>query len=126
MGIPVLQGGDFSWDDGPQSPLVVIVSQPMARTFWPHGDAIGKRIKLGGENSEAPWVTVVGIVADVHQLQLIAPPRPAMYLPASQDAGTGDPLRDWIIRASGDPPALVSAVRTAASALVPTLPIPRL
>src|SRR5260370_19607822 len=126
MGIPVLQGGDFSWDDGPQSLPVVIVSQTMARNFWPHGDAIGKRIKLGGVNSEAPWVTVVGIVADVHQLELVGPAGPAMYLPASQDAGTGDTLRDWVIRASGDPTALVSAVRTAVWAIDPTLPISRI
>jgi len=126
MGIPLLQGRDFSWDDAPQSLPVVIVSQTMARNFWPHGDAIGKRIKLGGANSGAPWVTIVGIVADVHQLELIGPPRPAMYLPASQDAGTGDTLRDWVIRASGDPTALVSAVRTAVWAIDPTLPISRI
>jgi putative ABC transport system permease protein len=126
MGIPLLQGRDFSWSDAPQSPLVVSVSQTMARNFWPHGDALGKRIKLGGVNGSAPWVTIVGIVADVHQLELIGPPRPAMYLPASQDAGTGDTLRDWVIRASGDPGALATAVRTAVWAIDPALPISRL
>jgi len=104
----------------------MIVSQTMARNFWPHGDAIGKRIKLGGVNSGAPWVTVVGIVADVRQFELIGAPRPAMYLPASQDAGTGDTLRDWVIRASGDPAALGSAIRTAVWAIDPALPISRM
>jgi predicted permease len=126
MGIPLLQGRDFSWDDAPQSMPVMIVSQTMARNFWPHGDAVGKRIKLGGVNSGAPWVTVVGLVADVRQLELIGAPRPALYLPASQDAGTGDTLRDWVIRSSGDPAALVSAVRTAVWAIDPTLPISRI
>jgi putative ABC transport system permease protein len=126
MGIPLLQGRDFSWDDAPQSLPVMIVSQTMARNFWPHGDAIGKRIKLGGVNSGAPWVTVVGIVADVRQLELIGAPRSAMYLPASQDAGTGDTLRDWVVRASGDPATLASAVRSAVWAIDPTLPISRI
>jgi putative ABC transport system permease protein len=126
MGIPLLQGRDFSWDDAPQSLPVMIVSQTMARNFWPRGDAIGKRIKLGGVNSGAPWVTVVGIVADVRQLELIGAPRSAMYLPASQDAGTGDTLRDWVVRASGDPATLASAVRSAVWAIDPTLPISRM
>lgn len=126
MGIPLLQGRDFSWDDAPQSLPVMIVSQTMARNFWPHGDAIGKRVKVGGVNSGAPWVTIVGIVADVRQLELIGAPRPALYLPASQDAGTGDTLRDWVIRASGDPTTLASAVRSAVWAIDPTLPISRI
>ncbi len=126
MGILLLQGRDFSWDDAPQSLPVLIVSQTMARNFWPHGDAIGKRIKLGGVSSGAPWVTIVGIVADVHQLELIGAPRPAMYLPASQDVGTGDTLRDWVIRTSGDPAVLASAVRSAVWAIDPTLPISRI
>ena len=126
MGISLLQGRDFSWNDAPQSLLVVIVSQTMAQNFWPGGDAVGKRIKLGGVNSGAPWVTVVGIVADVRQLELIGAPRSAMYLPASQDAGTGDTLRDWVIRASGDPTTLTSAVRSAVWAIDPTLPISRI
>jgi len=62
----------------------------------------------------------------VRQLELIGAPRPAMYLAASQDAGTGDTLRDWVIRASGDPAALGSAMRTAVWAIDPTLPISRI
>ncbi len=126
MKIPLLQGRDFSWDDAPQSPLVVIVSQTMARSFWPLGDAIGKRIKLGAADRDAPWITVAGIVADVRQLELIGQPRPAMYFPVSQEAGTGDTLRDWVIRASGDPTALASAVRTAVWAMDPTLSVSRI
>ena len=126
MGIPLLQGRDFSWDDAPQSMPVMIVSQTMARNFWPHGGAMGKRIKLGGVDSSAPWVTIVGIVADVRQLELIGALRAAMYLPASQDPGTGDTLRDWVLRASGEPTALASAVRTAVWAIDPTLPISRI
>jgi len=125
-GILLLQGRDFSWDDAPQSPFVVIVSQDHGAELLAPWRCIGKRIKLGGVNSGAPWVTVVGIVSDVHQLELIGLPRPAMYLPASQDAGTGDTLRDWVIRASGDPTTLASAVRSAVWAIDPTLPISRI
>jgi len=126
MQIPLLRGRDFSWDDTPETPLVMIVSQTMAHSSWPDSDAIGKRIKLGSLNDKVPWVTVVGIVADVHQLELIGLPRPAMYFPGSQDAGTGDLLRDWVIRASGDPASIASEARAAVSAVDPTLPVSRI
>lgn len=126
MKIPLLGGRDFSWSDSPQSLLVVIVSETMARTFWPNGEALGKRIKLGSASADGPWLTVVGIVADVRQLQIVGQPRPAMYFSASQDSGTGDTLRDWIIRTSGDPIVLASAVRNSVWAIDPTLPISRL
>ena len=126
MRIPLLRGRGFSWDDAPESPLVLIVSETMARSFWPNGDAIGKRVKLGPAGGDDPWITVVGIVSDVHQLELIGRPRAAMYFPASQDAGTGDTLRDWVIRASGEPTAITSAVRSAVWGIDPSLPISRI
>ncbi len=126
MGIPLLRGRDFSWDDAPQSSLAVIVSQTMARNFWPTGDAVGKRIKLGRTEENVPWITIAGIVADVRQVELIGQPRPAMYFPVSQEAGTGDTLRDWVIRASGDPTAVASGVRTAVWAIDPTLSVSRI
>jgi hypothetical protein len=67
----------------------------MAQTFWPEQQAIGKRIKPVHRQSADPWLTVVGITADVRQVDLVRTPRPAMYMPASQDRGPAT-LRDWI------------------------------
>jgi predicted permease len=128
MHIPLLAGRDFSWDDTPQTPLVAIVSETMAHDFWPNESAIGKRFSLGGPSQQppAPWITVAGVVGNVQQLELTKRPRPAMYFPATQDAGTGDVIRDWVIRGAGDPTAVISAVRSAIWAVDPNLSISRI
>lgn len=126
MAIPILQGRDFSWNDTPTSPLVVVVSESMARTFWPGGDAVGKRIKLGPLDGTDPWITIVGIVASVRQLELTTEPRPAMYFAVTQDVGIGDTLRDWVVRFSGHPLALGSEIRSAVWSQDPSLPVSRI
>jgi predicted permease len=128
MRIPLLAGRDFSWSDTAQTSLVAIVSETMAHDFWPGESAIGKRFSLGGPRQQppAPWITVVGVVGNVQQLELIKRPRPAMYFPATQDAGTGDSLRDWVIRGAGDPTALTAGLRSAIWAVDPSLPISRI
>jgi putative ABC transport system permease protein len=68
---------------------------------------------------------VVGIVGDVHQLDLVKTPRPAMYFPASQDQGIGDTLRDWVLRTAGEPTALAASARSVVRSIDSTLPITR-
>ena len=126
MGTPILQGHDFSWNDSPGMPLVAVVSRTMASNFWPNADAIGKRFKLGPADGKDPWITVVGVVADVRQLKLTGEPRPAMYFTVAQDVGIGDTLRDWVIRTSGDPTAIAPAVRRTIWSLDSSLPISRI
>jgi len=77
------------------------------------------------DDQSVPWLTVVGVVGNVRQLDLVREPRPAIYLAASQDAGTGDIIRDWVVRASADPATVAPTVRAAVSATDPTLPIAR-
>jgi putative ABC transport system permease protein len=126
MSIPMHAGRDVAWNDTPATQPVIVVSETMARTFWPGQNALGKRLKLDRPDVDVPWLTVVGVVGDVRQLDLVNVPRPAMYLPASQDHRTGDTLRDWVLRTPGDPSALVPAVRDAVWTIDATLPITRL
>ena len=125
MRIPLRAGRDVAWSDTPATPLVILISETMARTFWPKQDAIGKRIKLGPPGADAPWLSVAGIVGDVRQLSLVTVPRPAMYFPAGQDRQTGDSLRDWVVRAAVVPESLMPAIRSTVWRLDPTLPISR-
>jgi predicted permease len=68
LGIPLRAGRFFTdADDAPGGERVVIVSEMLARRFWPNGDAVGRRLKWGIESSPAPWMTVVGVVGDVKQ-----------------------------------------------------------
>jgi len=71
-------------------------------------------------------LTVVGVVGDVRQLDLVRTPRPAVYFPAAQDHGTGDTLADWVVRTLDEPMSLAAQARAAVWAIDATLPITRM
>jgi len=72
VGQPILQGRDFNVSDTADAPLVCIVSQSIAKRFWPNDSAIGKRIRWGRLDGTRPWFTIVGVVGD---MKAIADPR---------------------------------------------------
>jgi putative ABC transport system permease protein len=72
VGQPVLQGRDFNASDTAEAPLVCIVSQSIAKRFWPNDSPIGKRIRWGRLDGTRPWFTIVGVVGD---MKAIADPR---------------------------------------------------
>jgi len=65
IGQPLLQGREFLESDGPDAPLVCLVSNSLARRFWPNENPIGKRIKWGRIDDPRPWFTIVGVVGDM-------------------------------------------------------------
>jgi ABC-type antimicrobial peptide transport system permease subunit len=87
----------------------------MAQRHFPGGDALGKRFKIGPPNANTPWFTVVGIVGDVHQYALDIEPNPEMYFNYEQSIFIPPP--DLAIRTTGDPLAVVKAVRLAIRAV---------
>jgi putative ABC transport system permease protein len=105
IGEPLLQGREFADSDGPDAPLVCIVTASVARRFWPNQDPIGKRIKWGRMDDARPWFTVVGVVGDVKS---IADPQDGevigtMVKPIAQMLTRGTyPLDDITFVASGD------------------------
>jgi len=72
IGQPILQGRDFNARDTADAPLVCIVSQSIAKRFWPNDSPIGKRIRWGRLDGTRPWFTIVGVVGD---MKAIADPR---------------------------------------------------
>ena len=84
MDMRVEQGRDFSTADAFGTPGVVIVSRSLADRFWPNGDAVGKRISMADKPTAADWLTIVGIVADVHQEGARQARHAATYVPAAQ------------------------------------------
>jgi predicted permease len=126
MRIPVREGRDFTASDRLGAPGAIIVNRTLARQVWPNGDALGRRVLLGGGGSDSVWRTVVGIVGDVRHRGLTAAPRPEMFLPYAQfPAGTGTaPLSMYVaLRAAGDPSTLTSALGAAVAALDPDVPL---
>ncbi len=122
MGINLREGRYFDDRDDEQSQPVAIVNESMARAYWSSDGAVGKRFKLGAPN--APWLTIVGVVADVRQMGMELPVKAEMYLPYRQVAS--HPWygpRDLVVRTSGDPMTLVSGVKEAIRAVDPDQPI---
>lgn len=65
MRIPFVEGRNFTSGDVSDAPQVAIVSESLARRYWPGRSAIGRRIKAGPPDSLNPWKTIVGVVGDV-------------------------------------------------------------
>ena len=84
IGATLLAGRYFTPEDSAQGAPVAIVTQSVARQYWPGQDPIGKRLKWGIVQSPAPWLTVVGMVADVKQDSLDAAGAPQIYVAADQ------------------------------------------
>jgi len=110
MQIPLLRGREFSESDTADSPGVVVISQTMAKNFWPNEDAIGRRIRLPWEpGNKIKERAVIGIVADIKQYALDTPNTPQLYVPVAQYAAAMGPV--LVVRTASNPFAAVPALR---------------
>jgi predicted permease len=82
IGIPLRHGRDFSLNDTPQKPGVVIVNETLARRLWPNADPLGQQLRAGEGCSQT--LTVVGIAADSQYTNLGEAPQPHWYIPFTQ------------------------------------------
>jgi len=114
MNIPLWRGRLFRSADWVSSNI--IVNEAMARRFWPHGDPIGKRINLCSLAAQPCWSSIVGVIGDVHQFGLDAPPTFDVY-----GAGGWTPV--VIIRTASDPETIAAAARDIVHRAAPTLPV---
>jgi putative ABC transport system permease protein len=117
MRIPLLSGRDVAETDTPEQPLVAVINETMARRFWPHQDAVGKRFKQS--DPDAKWITVIGVVGDVREFGLAEPAIPEAYYPQSQQTYSELVL---VVRAATNPQGQVSAIRHALHDLDKDLP----
>jgi predicted permease len=115
IGVPLLSGRYFNEHDGPEAEHVLIVSEALAKKYWPRRDPLGKRLKWGPPESTDPWMTVVGVAGDVKQGPLDAAVALHTYEPYAQ-LGALTSLR-IAVRGLADPAGLAAAVRTAARGL---------
>ena len=111
IGTPLLRGRFFSFGDGPDAPPVAIINDAMVRRSWPGQEAVGRRFKMGPLDSDRPWYTVVGVVADMRRQGLEREPFPQMFLSLAQSPPRSVDL--FIETASGDPLAMAGALRAA-------------
>jgi putative ABC transport system permease protein len=85
--IRIMRGRSFTDADREAALNVAIISEDVAARTWPGDDPIGKRLKMGGPDSEDSWRTVVG-VAEPTRYRELAKARPTLYLPAKQFLNT--------------------------------------
>jgi putative ABC transport system permease protein len=116
LGIPLKAGRLFTDSDGqPGGQRVVIVSEMLARRFWPKGDAVGHQLKWGIESSPQPWMTIVGIVGDIKQGALDADIVLQTYVPLTQ--AVPDNLGNPIVRFFSEVNLIVRSDRPASAVM---------
>jgi predicted permease len=131
MGIPLISGRYLTSADRQDAPLAVVVNQALARHYWPNGDALGKRLRVGTQEAKTPWATIVGIVADTKLNSPDMPDLEQVYAAAAQfktllgafappDMVSGD--GGYIVLRSTLPPEqMTNALRSAVASLDPLL-----
>jgi putative ABC transport system permease protein len=114
MRVPLVRGRAFAASDGAEAPQVAILSDNIARRYWPGQDALGKHIRMG----TGPWLTVVGVAADVMDEAYDRAPRPTVYQPFRQA-----PTRSWdlAVRSAGGSATILPGVRAQLTAVDPNL-----
>ena len=119
MGIRLLGGRTFSETDDPKGAPVLIVNEQLARHYFGKTDPIGKRVHFGGPRSPNPWMTVVGVVADVLTDRLEQAPRPMLYRPLTQASSLSMAIA---VRTTGDPKRLTEPLARAVREADPDQP----
>jgi putative ABC transport system permease protein len=118
--IPVIKGREFSADDVEGAPLVAVISEKLARRYFPNEDPLGRRVKVGAPEPAATWYTIVGVAGDVPRFMFDREMQPTLYLPNQQ---LPDRNAYFVVRASGAPMAALPAVRAQIAALDDKLPL---
>jgi putative ABC transport system permease protein len=127
MGIPILDGRDFTFSDATGAP-VVLVNETLAKMFYKNQSPIGKRLKPSG-GPQTPWFSIVGVVRDVKQGGVNAKTGSELYFLNEQGpTATRFAPRNMniVIRTALPPESLAPQIRQIVQAMDPTLPIVRL
>ncbi|HYL75556.1 MAG TPA: ABC transporter permease [Bryobacteraceae bacterium] len=115
LGIPLLRGRAFTAQEIGSNAAVAVISEGLARRFWPDDDAIGKRISLGSRTEVrfvgrrtplSPSTEVIGVAREVYSQSLTAPDAGVVYIPKPADEWGGLVF----VRVSGDPSSVAGAL----------------
>lgn len=126
LGIPLLRGRLFNDGDDENAPLVAVINQAMAETYWRGEDPLGKRLRLGagragvGQRASKTWITIVGVIADARTESLANASVPQIYLSLYQETP-----KELAIFLRGDlnASAIPEEVRAMVQSVDPELPV---
>jgi putative ABC transport system permease protein len=119
--VPLRQGRVFDAADHEEAPPTVVVSETMARRYWPGGDAVGSRIRMGPDPSSTP-MEVIGVVGDVRNDPALADSEPMAYRTMRQAPW---PIMTFLVRTTAEPLALARAAEAELAVVDPAVPVSR-
>jgi predicted permease len=123
MGIKAVQGRTFNDTDAATSEPVAIINETSAKLIWPEGNAVGQRVRT---SQRRPWMTIVGVVRDVHSTGLDQAAPAELYVMHEQrlaTAGGAERTLFLVIRTVNEPMVLAPATRAAVKEIDPLLAI---
>ena len=127
MGERIVRGRGITAADTGDSQLVALVNETLARLYFAGRDPIGGRMKIGGGDPNRPWVTIVGVVADVRHNGITEAIKEKFYIPHTQwHLSTRNPIRGMtlVVKTSSlDPLTLAGPIRQEIRAMDPNLPV---
>ena len=120
LGVTLLDGRVFSESDDASAPPVVVVSESLAKRYFPGEDPIGKRVSL---SPKGPWMAIIGVVKDVRSMNLAEKDQPALYRDYRQFSVA--PFASTIVvrTQTSDPASVAAAVERQIRAANPEQPI---
>jgi len=118
MQIALREGRELTESDAESTLPVAVISKSLARRYFPDENSLGRKVKVGQADDSSPWLTIVGIVDDVHYSWINKDDVPTIYRSYRQSPPFYASL---VLRTGGDPLALVSAVRGQIAAVDPDL-----
>lgn len=118
LGAELLEGRDFTDEDGDTRPRAAVVNETFARRFWPGQSALGKRFSLQGVTG--PWTEVIGVMRDGKYFSLGEDPSPFIYVNLRPTDGSYLTL---MVRTSSEPKAVIGALRNEFHQLDANLPV---
>ncbi len=119
MGISLLEGRDFTEQDRPDTPNVAIISEKLAREYFPGRSAVGERFQWG----DRTFFTITGVAADVHISALDADPPPMIYTSMYQVESGASGRAAFVLRSKDQDEGLFQEVQPQVWAVDKDLPI---
>jgi putative ABC transport system permease protein len=120
MQIALREGRELADTDADSTLLVTVISKSLARRYFPEENPLGKKLKVGQGDQSSPWLTIVGIVDDVHYSWIEKEDIPTIYRAYRQSPPFYASL---VLRTSGDPLSFVHDVRSQVAAVDPELSV---
>jgi putative ABC transport system permease protein len=120
MRIPLLRGRFFSDADSPSSPKVAIISEALARRYFPNQDPLGRQMRFGFPPNSNVSREIVGIVGDIRDVALSRKPGPMMYVPFAQAPLYGSEV---VVRSSLSASSVAAGIRQAVGSIDKSLPV---